>query len=133
MKVYRYVSEDELKCILNENISEIGHSFDKNKIACNNHKYKQGVKYLHFFSSKSSIEYFKKLNYTNGVHYICEFNIPLKVLIKGIGKGYYDIGGMDFITIPQREFIVPVSEFRKEWLKSYIKDVYYSEKNSISK
>lgn len=121
MKVYRYLSEEELKHILKNENNQIGASYSS-KLACNNHKYRFGVKYLHFFKHKDSIKYLKSQMKFIRPYYICEFNIPLKVLSKGVGKGYYDVGGMDYITISQREFIVPANEMKKEWLVSYKQD-----------
>ena len=121
MKVYRYLSDEELKHILKNENNQIGASYSS-KLACNNHKYRSGVKYLHFFKHKDSIKYLKSQMKFIRPYYICEFKIPLKVLSKGVGKGYYDVGGMDYITISQREFIVPANEMKKEWLVSYKQD-----------
>lgn len=122
MKVYRYLSEEELAHILKNETDKIGAEYNNSKLTCNNHRYRQGVKYLHFFKHKDSIKYLKMQMKFIRPYYICEFNIPLRVLAKGVGKGYYDIGGMEYIIISQREFIVPAKDLKKEWLIGYKQD-----------
>ena len=122
MKVYRYLSEEELAHILKNETDKIGAEYNNSKLTCNNHRYRQGVKYLHFFKHKVSIKYLKMQMKFISPYYICEFNIPLRVLAKGVGKGYYDIGGMEYIIISQREFIVPAKDLKKEWLIGYKQD-----------
>ena len=54
MKVYRYLSHYELNAILSDNISSIGTEYPANEEygRINNHHYKSGIKYLHFFKHK---------------------------------------------------------------------------------
>ena len=121
MKVYRYLSEDELNAIQSGELDKIGNEFSREFFKqTNNHKYKKGVKYLHFFKNKEDIKYIQKYYRKYfGTFYTCTFDIPLKTLLKGMGKAKYNEGsGYDLYVVKKREFIVPVSEFKPEWLIS---------------
>lgn len=124
MKVYRLLSETELKNIISGNYRKIGAEYNNSRYPdSNNHLYKRGVKYLHFFKHKDAIKYMEKYKYNdNQTYYICTFDIPFLQLIKGIGSGKYELPGMDYLIITEREYIIPSEKFKKEWLKSYKKD-----------
>lgn len=126
MLVYRYVSEYELRNILQNNVENLGFEYNGSYGLSNNHKYKKGVKYLHFFKHKSAIN-FIRLYHTkeNCRHFVCTFDIPYLLLFKGMGKGRYELSGMDYLTTTEREYIVPANEFKKEWLKSYVTEQYF--------
>lgn len=132
MKVYRYLSEDELNAIKSGQLDKIGNEFNREFFKkTNTHKYKAGVKYLHFFKSKKDVKYIKEYyrNY-KGKFYTCEFDIPVKVLKKGIGFAKYTTGtGYDIYNVKKLEFIVPVCEFKKEWLIGVVKQASESDKD----
>ena len=122
MKVYRILTEQELNNLLAENYAEIGSYYNnKSYKPSNNHHYKKDIKYMHFFKHKSSLSYMEQYLNKAYQYFICCFDIPYSVLIKGIGKGNYELSGMDYLTISQREYIVPSKCMKKEWLVSYIK------------
>lgn len=134
MKVYRFLSEIELKNILLGNISELGSVYNNNDYGISNsHKYKNDIKYLHFFKQLKSIKYISSLyKHDKGKFYICEFNIPLSTLLKYRGKGYYDVGGMDYISVPEIEYAIPVKLVKKEWLLDY-KEYKYNNNLDLNK
>ena len=122
MKVYRIMTERELNNILAENYAEIGSCYNnKSYKGSNNHHYKKNIKYLHFFKYKSSLSYMEQYLRKSYQYYVCCFDIPYSVLIKGLGKGNYELPGMDYLTISQREYIVPSLSMKKQWLISYEK------------
>ena len=118
MKVYRYATKDEIDNILNGNISQIGKIYEKRN--CNTHNYKEGVKYLHFYKNIKSILEIKKLRKSKSKTFcICEFDIPMVVLMLGKGVGYYNASGYDVDLNSHAEYIVPVEQMKKKWLKNY--------------
>ena len=124
MKVYRYLSEDELEHILAGDIENIGNKFTNHKKdEINTHKYVEGVKYLHFFKKKEDTERMQLL-YRRHIRpfYFCEFEIPKRTLFLHAGIGYYSPTGYDLDYIAAREFALPTSKFKKEYLVKYEKD-----------
>lgn len=116
MKVYRYLCEEEYNNILNSNLDKIGHEYHGKKLS-NTFNYKQGEKYLHFFKNKKSISEIQKIYRKDGKdYYICTFNIPILILLKGMGKGYYETRGYDTYCESKREFILNVKDFKPEFL-----------------
>lgn len=90
MKVYRLCKEAEINYILkNKDFKNIGNFFNNDKKK-NNHSYRAGKKYLHFFKDLKSILY---LNSTKG-HFICTYNIPDNILNQRNGFGQY----LDYIN-----------------------------------
>lgn len=87
MIVYRVCSESELFEILNSrNFDNVGRMIERDiRTTLNNHKYKIGKKYLHFFKD---VESTLNLKYIEG-SYLCTYNIPDRILIDYIGVGYY--------------------------------------------
>lgn len=121
MRVYRYVSENELEKILSNDIDNIGNMFERHKKdVINNHKYIKGVKYLHFFKDKKDLERMQ-LVYRKHIRpfYFCEFEIPTKALLSHSGQGYYPAmhEETDYAIID--EFALPVKLFKKDYLKAY--------------
>ena len=95
MKVYRFMSEAELKMYFNEECTEIGRCYSS-QIGLNSFQYKKGVRYLHFFKNLKDIEYIKKdmcenleKSETKKRFFIGCFNIPKTLLEKGKCKGFY--------------------------------------------
>ncbi|MBQ7351792.1 MAG: hypothetical protein IJW59_02860 [Clostridia bacterium] len=120
MKVYRYMSESELQNLQAENYSELGSKYDKSLMKrVNSHSYKKGVKYLHFFKNKEDVFRICSLkNDSPENFYVGEFDIPIYILIQGIGKGYYDCKGCDIGLDEVVEFKMPTKYMNKKYLKS---------------
>ena len=127
MKVYRYATKREIDNILNGKLDKIGHTFSKSK--CNTHNYRNKIKYLHFFKKVDSIDKIKSLRKgSKDQYYICEYDIPMLVLMIGRGVGYYSPKGYKHGNATKHvEYIVPISNFKIEWLKNYILDDITSE------
>ena len=124
MKVYRYLSRSELEAIKNNEIDKLGQEysrFDKGEI--NNHRYKPNEKYLHFFADKQDLCNIQLLyRKSNKVFYLCEFNIPFTTLMFHRGTGYYQASGYDIDYITAKEFALPTSKFKAEFLTSFSLD-----------
>ena len=123
MSVYRYLSVNELKNIQLNNTSDIGSVYnDDDYKRVNTHRYKYGVKYLHFFKNKKDVKKMKTMNYLPyGDYYICEFDIPIFLLLSGFGYGYYGLKGEVKLT----EFKMPSCYMKSRYLKSYTYDNSY--------
>lgn len=121
MKVYRYANEKELQAILKDDKENIGRIFVNS--GTNTHKYNPSKKYLHFFKKFSSIKEIQCLYRDNECKYfICEYDIPLIVLMLGRGKGFYTPSGYDVDVNKCLEYIVPIDKFKSCWLKKYFPD-----------
>lgn len=122
MKVYRYLSELELKSILTNNLSNVGYEYANNLNfqQSNTHRYKKGVKYLHFFKSKLDCIRVKSIH-SNGKanFYVAEFNIPFTTLAKHIGYGIYSTKGYDVDYDKVTEFAIPTNKINSNYLISY--------------
>lgn len=131
MRVYRYLSEDELNNMKDGNVSDLGRDGGfikiaqrKYKMKLNTHRYAIGEKYLHFFKSLSDIEYIRqeRRNYT-GNFYFAEFEIPPLVLFFAAGKGFYtSLHGYDNFTDSVSEFAIKSKHFNPDWLVGYTLD-----------
>lgn len=135
MLVYRYMKLSELNHILNGEFDQVGATYDGEYSASNNHKYEKGVKYLHFFKHKDSIQYISKYHArSSSAYFVAEFDIPYSILFAGKGRGKYEVAGMDYLTITQREYIVPVEKMKSEYLKSYVEEKkFFLEQNIKNK
>lgn len=124
MKVYRYLSKKELMLILSGDKTCLGKEFNDEKYRkINNHKYKKGVKYLHFFKNKKDIKLIQnECRKFKREFYICEFDIPIMTLLFNSGYGVYDSSGYDYDFIKAKEFAIPVEKFETCWLTNYEKD-----------
>ncbi|MBE7076504.1 MAG: hypothetical protein E7374_01265 [Clostridiales bacterium] len=124
MKVYRYLTREELEFIISGRLEEIGREYSiANFHEINTHKYKDGIRYLHFFWNKDSIKLAQDLHkYDPFTYYICTFNIPSHLLIRFRGKGFYASSGYEFDREIAVEFAIPVEKFKTEFLKSYTLD-----------
>ncbi len=118
IKVFRYATKEEVDLILQGRILDVGGYCEKTN--CNTHRYKCDTKYLHFFKKISSIEEIKCLKRgKKRTYYICEYDIPMLVLMFGRGVGYYNSKGLYKNLTSHVEYIVPVEYMRTEWLKMY--------------
>ena len=105
-------------------MENIGNMFERHKKdVINNHKYVKGVKYLHFFKDKKDLERMQ-LVYRKHIRpfYFCEFEIPKRTLFFHAGIGYYSPTGYDLDYVAAREFALPTSKFKKEYLVKYEMD-----------
>lgn len=122
MKVYRYLSQEELKKILNNDIESLG-TYGKKYEIYNSHHYKSEEKYLHFFKKKSAMEHIRNIyRKLDDDFYFCTFDIPIVKLALHFGRGCYYGYGYDYDCEYELEFALPVSQFKSEWLKSFEKD-----------
>lgn len=121
MKVYRFLLEDELNKIINNETSRLGSVYNakKPKNLYNTFRYKQGVKYLHFFKNKKDCVLAKRIHINNPQKaYICTFDIPAFFLLIHSGTGYYPPHGYDLDHESVREFAIESSTFNTKWLVS---------------
>lgn len=127
MKVYRFLSKKELDIILQGQTQQLGNFFYGRDLS-NSNKYKEGVKYIHFFRKKSSIEYIKQVrtaeaktsNHKNVECYVCEFDIPITKLIFNTGIGTYnELSGYGQLSLI--EFAIDARQFNPKWLVCYEK------------
>ena len=96
MKLYRYLSKEELEKIQAGEIEKIGFFYnDRQKFKrVNSHRYKKDVKYLHFYFDKKEISRIKSASFkSRDICYVCEFNIPFYVILPYIGIGVYESKG----------------------------------------
>ena len=85
MLVYRICKAPEMESLLNtKSFNNVGKNFKINSKK-NNHKYKEGKKYLHFFKSKNDIFY---LNLAKN-YFLCTYDIPEALLKEKQGIGLY--------------------------------------------
>ena len=113
--VYRFVTEQEKVALENNDISKLGGLWHNLK-AGNTHRYKKGVKYMHFFDKKEdAITIYREFG--KAKQYFCTYSIPNKILRKYVGKGFYiPIGYDDYTTI--KEYAIPSAEFDTSWIVS---------------
>ena len=101
MKVYRFLSEDELMMYFSGKTEEVGHCYKnaKNKNV-NSFYYKPNTKYVHFYKRLKDIRHIKEDIYRHHKDeiendknpkrfYIACFDIPFKLLSKNSGRGRY--------------------------------------------
>lgn len=121
MKMYRYLTEEELNNILNNEIDKIGYEYIANNFTIiNSHKYKEGEKYLHFYKNKTDIKHAQRLHRKDpNDYYICEFTIPTLTAIKYRGYGLYEDSGWDNDTSKVIEYCIPSTQIKQEYLASY--------------
>ena len=125
MKVYRYLSQNELDAFLSKDISSIGTEYHKNDgyQRVNNHRYKKGVKYLHFFKHKEDCRRIRTLHEEKRVEfYVAEFDIPITILALHMGSGRYDASGYATDIESVQEFAIPASKIKSRYLLSYTRD-----------
>ena len=126
------MSECELNKLKNNETGSLGSLFSKT--SCNTHKYVEGKKYIHFFLNKKSTVFFSK---QKGQNYLCTFNIPVSVLVKSVGIGYYpskhenENRGYDSIVNKKVEFAMDAEKFNPRWLKKVEKITTVKNNNEI--
>ncbi len=121
MRVYRYMCEAELKAFLEGDMEKLGSTKVNN--ASNTHKYKQGVKYLHFFKNVEDLRSIRGIKASlKDNYYIGLFDIPISILAMGMGKGYYNGRGYDIDHVAVREYAIPVEKIKADNLVFYIED-----------
>ncbi len=126
MKVYRYLGARELGEILSGSNENIGKTFSRKMFRrSNSHRYQEGIRYLHFFQNRRDIEKIR-FEHTNAStqFYVCEFNIPKKLMRKGVGR-YDNQRGYEHFVEKAKEYILPAKDLDCSWLTSYEE---YSEK-----
>lgn len=120
MKLYRYVNEQELQAHLSGDweqfctIQESQEPFTSNP-------------YLKFSSDENYYAYVRHDMLIHGItdnsnYYLCEFNIPITLALPG--RGYKDYQSPFFLDDPikLREFKIPVSKLRPNYLTRYALD-----------
>ena len=121
MRVYRYLCEEELKAILDGEMKNIGRRRFNNH--SNNHHYKTGVKYLHFFKHLKDLQDIRMIKQNeDNTFYVGVFDIPLPTLLAYSGKGYYEAHGYDVNYITIREYAVPSDKIKPDQLLFYMQD-----------
>lgn len=117
MRVYRYLSKNELNALLAGDFDKVGQVYNKNEMSrINSHKYKESVRYLHFFKNEDDIAYVRNAGFLPyGDYYVCTFDIPLFILLFGIGEGYYGYNG----ALKATEFIVPADLMKTKYLRDF--------------
>lgn len=131
MIVYRYMSEEEFIKIVEGKIAETGNCF-YNKGTSNTFKYKENIRYLHFFKALKDFPYIQAINKTGNRKFLCKFDIPLGILFLRAGKGYY-VGknvsaGYDYYVDSIKEFAVESSKMSEEFLVDFL----YDEHNDLT-
>lgn len=130
MLVYRFLEESELKNILAKQTSSLGNFYDAKDYECNSHKYKKGYKYLHFFKDKNNISYianFHNNKKAEATFFVATFDIPIWILLKTKGKGFYFASGYDVDYVSLREYAIPTTSFNPNWLISYVQHKGYQQ------
>lgn len=119
MKIYRYVTQEELD-MMKEKSPELGKTYGNDQL--NDFRYKEGVKYLHFFKKKKSIKYIKELyKGKNNTFYVCTFNVPFSTLMFHSACGYYyDREKKDCTHV--KEYAIYAKKFQPEWIEEVEKD-----------
>lgn len=123
MRVYRYLSHEELKNILRGNVDNIGSYFSNGKQKANTHHYNANERYIHFYKSAADMQDIRSIyrSYDNDF-YFCSFEIPISLLFACKGKGFYPAHGFEEDVCTLTEYAVPVSSFKSEWLSGFIHD-----------
>ena len=112
--VYRFISKSEKQAIDNQDIENLGGSWNKKNYA-NTHRYQKNTKYLHFIDNrKDAMIVYNELGFKRD--YFCAYSIPVKILRKYRGKGHYSRGYEFYDTI--KEYAIPSDQFDPQWLIS---------------
>ena len=127
MRVYRYLTEEELNNILGDRCDNIGGKYYGMQ---NSFRYDKKSRYIHFFKNLSDIQYIRALkkwriergDYLPTDFYICEFNIPAIILMLSEGEGVYCVSDSQPNGIKVKEFAIKNSIFKSRWMNRYVKD-----------
>ena len=121
MEVYRYLTMDEILDYVNGRFDQIG-CFYTEKSVHNSHRYKPNQKYVHFFKNLNDLEVIQRFKGRKGDMLIAKFDIPFTTLVKHMGVGYYESSGYDIDHETIREFAIPTSKLKKNYLVAAAKD-----------
>ena len=123
MRVYRYLSREELLNIRHNRVLLLGARYEMFNNGKNTHKYNGFDKYLHFYKSANGMQEIRTLyrEYSQDF-YFCAFEIPTHILFLHRGKGFYPPHGYEEPVSTEIEYAIPVEEFRADWLSSYVLD-----------
>ena len=127
MKVYRFLSENELKKYFTGQTHKVGHCYERKNInSPNTFDYKENTRYVHFFRKLKDIKLIKQEHLNQGRipqnqrYFIACFDIPLKLLIASIGSGVYqDSSASGYEECPKHraiEFAIESSKLKAEYL-----------------
>ena len=119
MLVYRIMNEKEYELLITGKKECLGGCFYGLTLP-NNHRYRKGVKYLHFFKNKTAIKrYLLSTSFTeNQNYYVGTFNIPFRKLFTHCAFGKYMPSGYDVDYEIETEFALPVKKFETSYLIS---------------
>ena len=121
MKVYRCCSEEEIKSYKEGKIYKKTHGRGTNTFVYDK------IHYIHFFYFAECMFHYKKYTERYNKYYV-EYDIPLEILKKYIGFGYYS-GIIPGYYTPVPEFAIPYNEVKIE----YINDITDKEKEEYLK
>lgn len=127
MKVYRYLSERELKMYFTGKTDKVGHCYEReNMNSPNTFDYKENTRYVHFFRKLKDVKLIKQEHLNQGRipqnqrYFIACFDIPLKLLMTSIGVGFYqDRTASGYEEQPKSkaiEFAIESSKLKEEYL-----------------
>lgn len=112
MKIYRYVSQEELS-LMKTAPEKMGFEYS-DTWEHSSFYYEKGQRYLHFFKNKRDIDLIRTLyKGDNQKFFICTFNAPRIYLAFHAGKGYYK-GKNKMVTA--KEYAVQSRYFNPDWL-----------------
>lgn len=117
MLVYRIMNEEEFELLTAGKKECLGGCFYGLTLP-NNHRYKKGVKYLHFFKNQTAINrYLRSISFTEeGQYFVGTFNIPFRKLFTHCSYGRYMPSGYDVDYEVEKEYALPVNKFETEYL-----------------
>lgn len=116
--VYRFVSEREKKAIEENDLESIGSTWETDRRR-NTHKYKEGVRYVHFVDGKKdALDVYHELRRSK--KYLCTYDIPTDILKRYSGKGFYPPHGYNVSHTEIKEYAIPSSEYNPEWLQTMV-------------
>lgn len=123
MKVYRYLSHEELKNILRNNVENIGSYFSNENSKMNTHRYDPNERYIHFYKNSESMQDIRAIyrNFSNDFYFCC-FDVPISLLFVCKGKGYYPAHGFQEDICTLTEYAIPASSFKTKWLVGFVHD-----------
>lgn len=110
--------KEELDLYLSGNIKDVGRSFSNPKLS-NNHRYKNGEKYVHMFKD---IKDLKLVQEQRNFEYLATFDIPMFTLMISFGKGLYsNIKNGKIQSKYIKEFAINTKRMKPEYFIGYEK------------
>lgn len=129
MRVYRYLSEEELNKILSRDTADLGTKGVRRRPLANTFKYNKKERYLHFFKNSEDMRKIKnirmrhdKKNNKKTKYYFCTFEIHPTVLFFAAGTGFYAEGRIPGEIGVVREYAIKTKHFNPDWLIEYVRD-----------